>query len=62
MDNLIEFRRPDGSTYFAKFPENEAHVLVLPEAEAVSPKFKFDVWRYLLVAGLVIYFFSDKKK
>jgi hypothetical protein len=61
MEDLIEFRRPDGSTYFAKFPENESDKLVLPEAQ-VSPKFKFDVWRYLLVAGLVIYFFSDKKK
>ena len=63
MNDLAEFRRPDGSTYFAKFPENEADVLVLPEAAATySPKFKFDVWKYLVAAGLIIYFFRDKKK
>jgi hypothetical protein len=36
MEDLIEFRRPDGSTYFAKFPENEADKLVLPVKALVT--------------------------
>ena len=47
MEELIEFRKPDGSTYFAKFPESEADTLVLPAIVFLQQKEAWARWAIL---------------
>lgn len=60
MEDLVEFRRPDGSTYFAKFPENEADKLVLPEVGVTPKKAKIGKVGWLVIAGFFYWFFNDQ--
>lgn len=61
MDNLVEFRRPDGSTYFAKFPENEKDVLVLEPVDVAAVQTKVSTFKYIL-GGLLIWWLLKGKK
>jgi len=60
MEELIEFRRSDGTTYFAKFPANEADVLVLPEAEVTPGKAGIGKVGWLVVGAFFWWFFNDQ--
>lgn len=61
MDNLVEFRRPDGTTYFAKFPENENDILVLDQVDVPAVNTKVSVFKYIL-GGILIYWLLAGKK
>lgn len=61
MDNLVEFRRPDGTTYFAKFPENEQDILVLDAVDVAAVNTKVSVFKYIL-GGILIYWLLAGKK
>jgi hypothetical protein len=60
MEDLIEFRRPDGSTYFAKFPENEADKLVLDPADVSPRQPKIGKVGWLVIAGFFYWFFNEQ--
>lgn len=60
MEDLIEFRRPDGSTYFAKFPENEADTLILPETDVSPRKAQIGKVGWLVIAGFFYWFFNEQ--
>lgn len=61
MEQLQEYRRPDGSTYYAKFPENEADVLVLETIDVPAVEKKVSVFKYILGGILIYWLFSGKK-
>jgi len=60
MEDLIEFRRPDGSTYFAKFPENEGDKLVLDPADVSPRQPKIGKVGWLVIAGFFYWFFNEQ--
>jgi hypothetical protein len=61
MDTLVEFQRPDGTTYFAKWPENEADKLVLDTIDVPAVQTKVSVFKYVL-GGILLYWLLAGKK
>ena len=60
MEELVEFRKPDGSTYFAKFPESEADILVLPAANVSPAKGGVGKVGYLVMFGFFWWLFNEQ--
>jgi hypothetical protein len=60
MEDLIEFRRPDGSTYFAKFPENESDKLVLPGADVTPGKAGMGKMGWLIFGAFFYWLFNEQ--
>lgn len=60
MEDLIEFRRPDGTTYFAKFPQDAADKLVLDTINVGPKKAQIGKVGWLLIAGFFYWFFNEQ--
>ena len=58
---LTEFRKPDGSTYFALFPESEADTLLMMPIDVYpTPKKGMGKVGYLVMFGFVWWAFNEQ--